>query len=1130
MDHGPSDLGKLSPEKLKLLNLLMQEKRVQAERHGQDLIPVHASRTVFPLSFAQQRLWFLDKLAPGSAAYNIAKAVRLSGPLHVTVLEQALNEIQRRHQILRTTFELVDNEIQQVVHDPVPLHPGVEDLSAMGAEEQQRRLHDFSERSAVEPFDLEHGPLFRCRLVRLGPEELVLLLAMHHIVSDGWSIGLLLKELGILYQAFSRGQSSPLAELKIQYGDFSLWQRSHVQGEVARKQLDYWRRKLEGSSSFLELPADRPRPLNRSFRGAMESLLVPADLAQRVRNLARQTGATLFMALLTGFQLLLHRYTGQFDFNIGTPVANRRRTETEDLIGVFINTLLMRADISGNPTVRELLARIQATAIEAYAHQDIPFEQLVQELNPERVLDEQPLFQVMFIVRNEPVEVVKPSSLRISFIPSANINAAFDLTLSIHEADDGLSCWMEYDVDRFERDTVRRLLAHYQNVLHAMVEDPDAHISELLFLCKDEVEAFTKSWNDTERENTERRMLHELFQHQACLRPQAVAVKAGNTTLTYEQLDRRSDDLAYHLQRLGAAPEVKIGICLERSPLALVAMLAVLKSGAAYLPLDPHQPAERLQRILRSAAPGIILVNGNTEGRFSGYNGCVVHLERDWPHMGAKEATCNGRVHPENLVYVLYTSGSTGEPKGVAVEHRQLLNQVLWCRENFQFTENDCVLQKASLAVDVSILETLLPLICGAKIVMAAPDREHDPHYLIELISEEKVTYLDAVPILLENLLEISGNRMSSVRLVTVGGEPLSQQLVNKFYEKVQAPLWNCYGPTETTVQCTTAPCSRGTDTVLIGRPIANTRVYVLDSHRNMVPVNAKGELHIGGDGVARGYLGRPDLTAERFIPDPFSTRTGARLYCSGDIVRWTTAGALEYCGRLDGQVKMRGHRVELGEVESVLLRHSGVQSAAAVLSEGERNQRLLAFVVMKEGAGFSQPQIRHFLQQQLPAYMVPSRIAQISELPTLLSGKLDRKALSRMTGAGEENDAATPPRTELERAIAALFCEVLRAPQADLHSNFFELGGHSLMAAQMVSRVRVRLNVELSIRDLFKYPTVAELAGFIESQQCILAQQQGRENCKNVSSMEIAGLLDRIEQLSEAEAESLLSSEAGTD
>jgi amino acid adenylation domain-containing protein len=899
---------------------------------------------VFPTSFAQERLWFLDQLVPNNAFYNIDTSLRLRFAVDPATLEQSLNEIVRRHETLRTTFKAVDGQPVQVVapslHVPLP----VLDLRGLDEAAREAKAVALATADSQKAFDLARGPLLRTTLLCLGDEDYAFLLTMHHIIADGWSMVLLFQELWDIYEAFSTGLPSPLPELPIQYADFAVWQRDWLRGEMLEEQLSYWRNQLR-DLPVLQFPTDWPRPTVLSYEGSLHTLWLPGSLANALRDLGAREKTTLFMTVLAAFNVLLSRYTGQEDIAVGTPVANRDRAEIEGLIGFFVNSLVLRTDLSGNPSFRDLLGRVRETALQAYAHQDLPFETLVEKLQPERDMSRNPLFQVtlqLFSDFGTYDEQQQSGLFEGETLETEKGTANIDFALDLWEMTDGIYGTIEYSTDLFTAETISRLASHFKTLLENIVAQPDRPLSELSILRDQEREQLLVQWNRTEMQFPAGAGLHQLVETAADSTPGALAVVFRDQKLTCLELDRRANQLARYLQSEGVGPEILVAVFFERSIEMVVALLAILKAGAAYLPLDPANPKERLAFMLRDAEPKLVLTQ---KGLLSSLppvtTRCLLYEDESDAIRSLSQTRLSTRVVSDQLAYVIYTSGSTGLPKGVMVTHAAICNHLLWMQTAFPLAADDRMIQKYSLSFDVSILEIFGTLLAGARLIIAEPGRHLDLFELVSLMNREAVTVLDLVPSMLAVLLEDSSfNESRSLRRVTCGGEVLPKDLVEKFRERMKMELNNIYGPTEATIGSTFHTCAPSEQVVPIGRPVANTQVYLLDRFMNPVPVGVCGELYIGGEGLARGYLKRPDLTAERFIPHPFSNAPGARLYRTGDVGLHRADGVIEYTGRIDEQVKIRGYRIELAEIETCLKHLPGVRDALVLVREDEPQQR----------------------------------------------------------------------------------------------------------------------------------------------------------------------------------------------
>ncbi len=1062
-----------------------------------------------PLSFAQERLWFLDQLTPGLTAYNMPLAVRLDGRLDRAALARALAALVARHEVLRTGFrDQAGRPVQGIapvaaipaLEDPAALLPVV-DLRALPADPAAREAARLAGEEAGRPFDLRRVPLLRARLLWLDggdPGAHQLLLTLHHIACDGWSLGVLVAELGALYA----GEALP--ELPIQYADYALWQRRLLQGEELERQLGYWRLQLAGLP-VLELPADLPRPPAQSYRGGWVEAAIPLQLADRLRQLSREAGVTLFMTLLAGFQAVLARYAGQDDVAVGTVVANRRHRELEGLIGFFVNTLVLRTDLAGEPSFRELLARVREVSLGAYGHQDLPFEKLVEELRPARDTSHAPLVQVTFMLQNTPLPELRLPGVVASAAAVANRTAKFDLSLSLEEQEGGLAGILEHSADLFTAATVERLAGHFRRLLAAAAADPEGSVAELPMLGEEERRQVLEEWNRTAVDQGPARPVHELIAAQAARTPAAVAVVAGERSLTYAELDRRAGRLARRLRALGVGPEARVGLCLDRGPELVVGVLGVLAAGGAYVPLDPAHPAERLAAMLADAAPGAVIVAERYRGLVAASTAPVVALDGPdgeldgGPDGGPDLATFQGIAAPENPAYVIFTSGSTGRPKGVVVEHRSLANFLAAMGALGLLDRGRTLLSVTTLAFDIAGLELFLPLVSGGTVALASREESADGERLRALLADPRVQALQATPATWQLLLQAGWSAGEDFRALC-GGEAMPQELAARLLRSA-SQLWNLYGPTETTIWSAALAVGErhlGGAVVPLGQPIANTRIYVLDGALAPAPAGVPGELHIGGAGLARGYLGRADLTAERFVPDPFAADgPGRRLYRTGDRARWRTGGELEYLGRLDQQIKLRGFRVEPGEIEAVLTAIPAVGEAVVQLRElAPGDRRLVAYVVPAAGAVPDLAELRRLCRERLPAYMAPSAFVVLPRLPRLPNGKLDRRALPAPEAAGiARGDGFVAPRSPLEEMIAAIWAEVLGGDAGDregrvdgrgapigVEDDFFaDLGGQSLLATQVVARVRERLGIDLPLRSLFEAPTVARWAALAE-------------------------------------------------
>jgi amino acid adenylation domain-containing protein/non-ribosomal peptide synthase protein (TIGR01720 family) len=1022
-----------------------------------------------PLSFAQQRLWFLSQLEPDSPFYNIPAAVRLEGQLNLAALEQSFNEILRRHEVLRTNFRTVEGQAIAVVSPTTPGLLSVIDLSELPPDRRETKVRQLALAEAQQPFNLEADTLLRVKLLRLSEQEYVTLLTMHHIVSDGWSIDVLVREVAILYQAFCEGQPSPLPELEIQYADFTAWQKQWLEGEVLESQLAYWLKQLDGAPAVLELATDYPRPTIQSSRGAKYSFCLSPEQSLALKSLSQQQGSTLFMTLLTAFKTLLHRYTGSNDIVIGSPIANRNHSQIEGLIGFFANTLVLRTNLEGNPSFQELLHRVKEVALGAYTHQDTPFELLVEKIQPQRDLSHTPLFQVMFVLQNAQNSEVELPGLTLSTLESDSGTAKFDLTLNMRETEEGLVGTIEYSIDLFEPQTIQRMAGHLQMLLGGIIANPEQQLSELPLLTADEQHQLLVGWNQTQVEYPQDKCIHQLFEAQVERTPDAVAVVFENEQLTYHQLNQRANQVAHYLQKLGVGTEVLVGICVERSIETIVGLLGILKAGGAYLPLDPNYPQERLAFMLQDAQVKILLTQAHLLETLPPHQAKTICIDRDWQIIkNESRENINTLVSSINNAYILYTSGSTGQPKAVVIDRQNVIGLIYWAKEIFSYQDLSGVLASTSICFDLSVFEIFVPLSWGGKVIVT-----ENLLHLHSSVAAQEVTLINTVPSAIAELLRIDGI-LACVRTINLAGEALPQKVVQQLYQKTSVQnVFNLYGPTEDTTYSTFSLVNAEDDLITIGRPIANTQIYILDSQLKLSPIGIPGEVYIFSTGLARGYLNRPTLTAEKFIPNPFSHKPGARLYKTGDLARYLPDGNIEFLGRIDHQVKIRGFRIELGEIEAVLSQHPAVQASVVIAEE----QRIVAYWVAKQQPAPAISELRHFLGQNLPQYMIPATFVQLPALPLTPNGKVDRKALPAPDDVRPELDKQfIAPRTPIEAKLAQIWAEVLRVEQVGIEDNFFELGGDSILTIQIVAKAN-QAGLRLTAKQLFQYQNIAELA-----------------------------------------------------
>ena len=1076
------------------------DKRAQLAR----LLREKASRATseFSLSSGQQALWFLHRSAPQSPAYNTALAVRIRAEVKADALQRAFETLVARHTSLRTTFPLRDRSPVQLVHGYRDLC--FQQIDASAWTEQQ--LRENVQEDYGQPFVLESDPLMRVSLYRRAPHDQVLLLTLHHIICDAWSIWMLMRELSVLYPASLSGRRAELLPVKKQFHEFVAWQNGMLAGLEGEQLWQYWSRQLQGALPVLELPTDRPYPPLNDLRGASHFFTIAEPLKGRLVEVAKQQGATLYMILLATFQTLLHRYSGQDDIIVGSPVVGRSQADFSETVGYLTNPLPVRADLSGNPSFRDFLSQVRHVVLDGLTHQDLPFPRLVERLQPARVAGRTPVFQTMFVLQRPPQSEefralfagerqgpVCWGGLEMEPFELAQMEGQFDLTWEAVEGKQRLSCVLKYRPDLFDPSTIQRVEGHLRTLLEAAVVNLDQRLGDLPILTGAEREQLTVLRDATRRDYPLDRCLHHWIEDQARATPERVAVEldkaADGRRFTYRELNARANQLARYLQQLGVGPETLVGICTERSLEMVIGLLGILKAGAAYVPLDPDYPPDRLAFMVEDAAGPVLLTQRACLDRVPGTAARVVVLDDVWEQIADQnDDDLRVLVGPENLAYVIYTSGSTGKPKGAANTHRGICNRLLWMQEEYGLNESDRVLQKTAYSFDVSVWEFFWPLMTGARLVLAVPGGHKDPDYLIGAIACHRITTLHFVPSMLPVFLDAAGvDRLSgTLRRVICSGEPLPYPLQQRFFERLHVELHNLYGPTEAAIDVTSWPCQRDAQRqiVPIGWPIANTQIHILDRYLHPVPVGVPGELYIGGVGLARGYWNRPELTAENFIPDPFSDAPDARLYKTGDLCRWLSDGAIEYLQRLDDQVKIRGFRIELGEVENTLAAHPQVREAVArVDREPGGEARLLAWLVPASEPAPSPAELRDFLKQRLPDYMVPAAFVRLDRLPLTPSGKCDRRALpapEAQRSLPAEN--VVLPRTDAERKIAEIWRDVLSVDKVGVDDNFFDLGGHSLLLARLHTRLTETWGRSPSVVELFQFPTVATLAAYYAS------------------------------------------------
>ncbi len=1115
-------LAGLSPEKRALL---MQ----QLARRAAATAPVKADigRRVrpqrLPLSSAQQRLWILDQFDPGNSVYNVTSLMRLYGNLDVEALRRTLDEIVNRHESLRTVFPKDEQGPWQRVlppqSQPLPIHDlSTRAVDADGGDAREAAAFDLARADARAPFDLVNGPVFRAMLARIAEDDHVLILSAHHIAVDGWSFGVLYGELTQLYRAFLAGEPSPLPELPIQYADYTLWQLEELGSEGLGKQLEYWQQRFPAAPPVLELPGDRPRPPVQSYRGAILQRTIPAELYETVKRFSRQEGTTAFMTFLAAYQTLLSRYSGQEDIVVGVGNANRPRREIEPLVGFFVNTLPLRVDLSGNPTFREFLAQVKTSTLDSYANQDLPVERLLETLSIDRDLSHAPLFQTMLFYQNFPVEpIVLPGLTLVPVDVSATHSgtARSDLSIFASEGGGGLSMLIEYATDLFDVGYIEAFADHLEQLLRAVVDDAGQRIGDIDILPPQERKRLRLDWNATAAPLPAENTLQALFAAQAARTPQAIAVVQGADRLTYAELDAQAERLAARLRAQGCGPGRMVGLFLERSPRMLVALLGALKAGAAYVPLDPSYPADRIGFMLEDSAAPVVVTERALVSELPAGRHAVLTIEDALDTAADVKADGGAVAGPDDIAYVIFTSGSTGRPKGVRIPHRAAVNFLASMAREPGLGADDTLCAITTLSFDIALLELMLPLTVGARIALADRATVADGVALAALLDAEDVTVMQATPATWRMLLDSGWRGRPGMRMLC-GGEALPRELADRLLA-CGRELWNVYGPTETTVWSALEQVRPGQDAIAIGRPIANTEVYVVDRRMQLQPTGIPGELLIGGLGVARDYLDRPELTAEKFIDDPFGSRPGGRLYRTGDLARWRRDGRLEVIGRIDHQVKLRGFRIELGEIESVLGLSDEVAQAVVICREDRPgDKRLVAYLIASSGVstdgGIDVAALRALARERLPEYMMPSAFVCLERLPLTPNGKVDRRALPAPDAEAFAVAEYAAPRSTEEETLAALWAEVLGLPRIGIYDNFFDLGGHSLLATQLVTRMQNALGADITLRMMFEAPTVA---GFAE---LLMVQRM-----QSLDQDDLDGMLQQLEGLSEEDIQAML-------
>jgi amino acid adenylation domain-containing protein len=1046
---------------------------------------------VFPASLSQQRFWVLDQIEHGNPAYNVPVRFILHGPLDVGLVEKAFNEIVRRHEILRTTFALEDGQPVQIIAAEMRIQVPVTDIRSIPDSQRIAEADRLGSEEAKKRFDLTVGPLIRADLIQTGDQEHILQVTIHHAVSDGWSIGIVTDELGAIYEALLKGEESPLPPLPIQYADFAVWQKDWLQSEAVTRQMDYWRKKLENSPPF-ELLTDRPRPAVKSFSGEIISILLSKELTDKLQEYSNRQGATLFMTYLAAFKVLLHRYSGQDDIVLGSPIVGRNRVELEPMIGVFINTLVFRTDLSGDISFTEVLSRVKDTVLQGVAHQDIPFEQLVQALRPTRDPSRNPFFQINFTHQRDFVKPITFGGVSLTAIPSRSPGAIFDLHFFMVERDGIWRASADFNSDLFETESMRRMLNHFKNILEAIVADPGQSISRLPLLSSEERNRILLEWNNNSTDYPREKCIHEVFEEQVVRAPNAVALIFEDQQLTYRQLNQRANHLAHQLREHDVGPNTLVAICAERSIELIVGILAILKAGGAYVPLDPGYPKERLQFMLQDIKATVLMAQQRLASSLPTKGTTIIYL--DTPHAQASTtltASENPRceANAESLAYVMYTSGSTGRPKGTTIPHRGVTRLVK--NTNYaQFGPDETFLQFAPVSFDASTLEIWGPLLNGGRLVIMPPGAP-SLESLGKAIRRHNVSTLWLTAGLFRVMVDERIDDLKPLKQLLAGGDVLPVSHVTKVLQELPGcRLINGYGPTEnTTFTCchtVTKEDLKG-NSIPIGKPVANTQVYILDRYMQPVPIGVPGELHTGGDGLAQGYLNQPELTAQKFLPNPFTKDSKAKLYKTGDLCRYLADGRIEFLGRIDQQVKIRGFRIELEEIEAVLGQNPSVKESVVIVREDNPGEKVLVgYVVPKSDAKWDAEEVRSYLKSRLPDYMVPSAFVSMDVLPLTPNGKVDKRALPKpqliQSGDGKKYVA---PSTPIEEVLAGIWRELLKLEKVGIHDNFFELGGNSLLSIQIIDRLN-RAGLNFSPSQFFHHQTIAELASVVVTSRAV--------------------------------------------
>lgn len=1050
------------------------------------------------LSFSQERLWFLYQLEPQNISYNIPICVRLKGKIRVDLFEASLTEIIRRHESLRPTFDDIDGRPIQLISPASHIKIHIEDFQSISPNDRLERAHEWIIQEMQRPFDLRNGPLFRAALVRIDPEDHMFVTTMHHIITDGWSLAIFSREFEEIYQSISMGKKPLLPELPIQYADFAYSQRLWLQSSVIDPHLEYWKSKL-ANTPVLQLPADRPRAVSQLHKGSRRWFKLPEHIKERVFEFSKAQGVTPFMTLLAAFKVLLHKYSGQGDFAVGTPIANRTCSELEGLIGFFVNTLVLRDEVSEDQCFSDLLKRVKETTLEAMAHQDAPFEKVVEAVNPDRDMSYSPIFQVMFAYQNFPWSESRLEGLTITpeYIDAGT--AMFDLSLYMWEMENRFEGFLEYDSDMFDAATIERMVMHFEVLLGSVVSGPETNISELPILTETERHQILVDWNQTDVDYPKGQCYQQLFAEQAQRTPDATAIICGDAKLSYKELNSRANQVGHYLRRLGAGPGNVVGIYVDRTLDMAVGLLGILKAGSAYTPLDPSFPKDRIEYMLEDCNAGILLTQRELSDNIKEFFGVKVCIDTDWNKISEEDSNdIVVQSNSENLAYIIYTSGSTGKPKGVQISHRALNNFLYTMMEAPGSTPQDTILSVTTMSFDIFGLELFMPLLNGGRVVIAEREDTLDGASLATLIEKHSATIMQATPSTWRLMLEAGWKGKKDLKILC-GGEVFPQDLIDPLLERCDE-LWNMYGPTETTIWSTIFRIESSNTPILVGSPIANTQTYILDQNLQPLPVGLVGELHIGGDGLSHGYLNRPNLTTEKFIPNPFSDDPKVLIYKTGDMARYRSDGMIECLGRVDHQVKLRGFRIELGEIEARIKDMKCVKNSVVIIREDRPGEkRLVAYYIARENQKVSITDLTGYLRTKLPEYMVPQQFVSLETIPLTPNGKVDRKALPEPDGAEVVKRSYVPPQTETEITVSEIWKQVLKIEKPSIQDNFFELGGHSILLAQVLSKVRQKVVENVPMIVLFQYPTIASLSKYLDGRQSVTTPQgiESRERVK---------------------------------